>query len=76
MYKKVPAPPPLGDIAPPKKDQPPGIITVQNSSTPPPPNFREEAHTIYHCLHPRKPEFEPFFGKITIYTFPVTFASS
>ena len=25
-----------------------------------------------HCLPPRKSEFEPFFGKIKISTFPVT----
>ena len=38
--------------------------------------FGEGCHTICHCLPPRKPEFEPFFGKITICTFPVTFTSS
>ena len=36
----------------------------------PPPNFRERAHTMYHCIPPRKREFEPFFGKILICTFP------
>ena len=49
-------------------------MTVQDLSAAP--NFTKETNTICHCLPPRKSEFEPFFGKIAIFTFPVTFAMS
>ena len=71
--------PPLGDIALPLKFQKRAAPWNYNSSkfiSTPPKNFREGVHTMYHCIPPGKPEFEPFFDKITICTFPVTFANS
>ena len=61
MYKKVPSPArrysPLT-----LQKRPPGIITVQNSSAQPTLLILGRGtHTMYYCIHSRKPEFEPIF---------------
>ena len=60
MWKKVPhlSPIPLGDIAPPLKFQKRPVAWSYSSSKfiSTPPNFWERAHTMYHCIPPRKPE--------------------
>ena len=69
MCKQIPAPPhtlPPGDIATSRKPQKRSAPWNCNSSkfiSAPILILGRRAQTMYHCVPPRKPEFEPFLVK-------------